>query len=284
ALLYEQGYFILVADGFFHGKNAIFDFVCVAAYCGMIHANCVMVVVQFIWRYQLVCRADSGNPVFVKTWWVIIPIVWSLLQAANTFYLFAFNDPHVSGVIGRQILEKVGWHPGTTAYPGMGHLTNIHTAIHHIFYMVTLSGGYGIVVWCQYKIIKHMHRHGKSIRESTRRAHAEINRAMVALAIAPLLTSMGPTLILVTCMVIDFSPGAITVYLSLGMTMITMMNPLTTIYFVRPFRESVMGMLTGKLARVGTTRTTSSDPQRLAVTANQSSPAQHNDSSSSSVY
>ncbi|KAH7703972.1 hypothetical protein AAVH_28844 [Aphelenchoides avenae] len=42
AVLYEDGYFILVADGFFHGRNAVFDFFCVATYCGLIHANCVI--------------------------------------------------------------------------------------------------------------------------------------------------------------------------------------------------------------------------------------------------
>ncbi|KAH7694660.1 hypothetical protein AAVH_38289 [Aphelenchoides avenae] len=130
--------------------------------------------------------------------------------------------------------------------------------------MITLLGGYGIVVWCQYKIIGHMQRHGKSIRESTRRTHADINRAMIALALSPLLTSMGPTLILVGCMVVDFSPGAITVYLSLGMSMITLVNPITTIYFVRPYRDAVISMFDGKILRSGRTRTyplSSSDPQ-----------------------
>ncbi|KAH7699810.1 hypothetical protein AAVH_33082, partial [Aphelenchoides avenae] len=58
ALLYEDGYFILVADGFFHGRNAVFDFFCVATYCGLIHANCVIVIVQFAWRYQLICQSE----------------------------------------------------------------------------------------------------------------------------------------------------------------------------------------------------------------------------------
>lgn len=58
AFLYEDGYFILVADGFFHGRNAVFDFFCVATYCGLIHANCVIVIVQFAWRYQLICQSE----------------------------------------------------------------------------------------------------------------------------------------------------------------------------------------------------------------------------------
>ncbi|KAH7716249.1 hypothetical protein AAVH_16375 [Aphelenchoides avenae] len=108
--------------------------------------------------------------------------------------------------------------------------------------MITLCGGYAIVIWCQYKILKFLTRHGKSFRKSTRRTHAEVNRAMVTMAITPLLTSMGPTLILVICMVIDYSPGAITVYFSIGMSMITIANPLTTVFFVRAFRRAVLDM------------------------------------------
>ncbi|KAH7721200.1 7TM GPCR protein [Aphelenchoides avenae] len=255
AFLYEDGYFILVANGFVSKRNELFDIICASLYCGMIHAHAVMVVVQFIWRYQIICRADSEKPPFVKSWWVLVPIAWCVLQASNTFYLFSSNQPGVVEVTGRQLLERVGWQPGTQAFPGMGHRSNIHTALHHCFYMVTLCGGYGIVIWCQFQIIKFLHRNGKAFHENTRRTHAEVNRAMVTMAITPLLTSMGPTLILVICMIIDYSPGAITVYFSVGMSMITIVNPITTIYFVRAYRHEICEMLKCPLKRRPTSQT-----------------------------
>ncbi|KAH7702386.1 STR-94 protein, partial [Aphelenchoides avenae] len=277
AFLFEEGYIILVADGFFHGRNAIFDFVCVAVYCGMIHANAVLVVVQFIWRYQLICQQGIATKPFVKTWRVMIPLSWSVLQALNTFYLFALStDPVVSQVVGRRILERVGWHPGTTAFPGMGHFSNIHTALHHCFYTVTLCGGYVTVVWCQYKIFKYMQRHGKSIRESTRRAHVEVNRAMVALAVSPLITSMGPSLIILGCVVLGFSAGPIMVYLSVGMSLITVANPLTTIYFVRSYRKAIVGVVKNTMGVLLPTSHSHTHPQTSLIGLKTSNVTMHN--------
>ncbi|KAH7703973.1 hypothetical protein AAVH_28845 [Aphelenchoides avenae] len=148
-------------------------------------------------------------------------------------------------------------------------MTNIHTALHHILYLITLSVGYGLVVWCQYKIIKHMDCHGESIRESTRRIRA----------ITPLLTSMGPAFILVLAMVIDYSPGVITVYLSVGMSMITMVNPITNIYFVRPYRNAVPEVFHGKLLRAASSRVSSLTGSRVSLSAK--GPQQHSQQTAS---
>ncbi|KAH7707288.1 hypothetical protein AAVH_25477 [Aphelenchoides avenae] len=247
--MYEDRYFILVANGPLSGRNEFFDILSASIYCGSIHTHQVMVVCQFIWRYQMICKADGAKKPFVKTWWVLIPIAWCFAQAFNTFYLFALtNQPGTVTRKGRQILERTGWEPGTQAFPGMGHrefeakqrFRATFTRRCTMASIVTLCGGYVVIIWCQYKIIKFFRRSGTSYLESTRRIHAEVNRAMVALAVTPLLTSMGPTLILLTCMIVDFSAGPITVYMSVGMSLIVLVNPTTTIYFVRQYRKATI--------------------------------------------
>lgn len=57
---------------------------------------------------------------------------------------------------------------------------------------------------------------------------------------APLLTSMGPILILLACMFIQFSPGAFGVYMGLGMSLITLVNPITTLLLIRPLRRAAL--------------------------------------------
>lgn len=59
--------------------------------------------------------------------------------------------------------------------------TELRTKMHHAMYMISTVGGYSIVVWCQYKIFAYLKSHGKSMHERTRRAHAEVNRALIIL-------------------------------------------------------------------------------------------------------
>lgn len=44
-------------------------------------------------------------------------------------------------------------------------------------------------------------------------------------------------------MVFRQSPGSIAAYITLGTSLITLINPITTIYFVRPFRRTVTSKL-----------------------------------------
>lgn len=60
---------------------------------------------------------------------------------------------------------------------------------------------------------------------------------------APLLTSMGPILVLLACMFIQFSPGAFGVYMGLGMSLITLVNPITTLLLIRPLRRAARKVL-----------------------------------------
>ncbi|KAH7721742.1 hypothetical protein AAVH_10720 [Aphelenchoides avenae] len=42
------------------------------------------------------------------------------------------------------------------------------------------------------------------------------------------------------------SPGSAAAYITMGMSFIMLVNPLTTIYFVRPFRNAALNMFYGK--------------------------------------
>lgn len=43
--------------------------------------------------------------------------------------------------------------------------------------------------------------------------------------------------------VVEINLGPITAYLSIGMTIITLANPTTAIYFIRPYREGLLETL-----------------------------------------
>lgn len=53
--------------------------------------------------------------------------------------------------------------------------------MHHMMYLISSAGGYAIIVYSQVGVVKYLKRHGTSMRESTRKTHAEVNRALIAL-------------------------------------------------------------------------------------------------------
>ena len=53
---------------------------------------------------------------------------------------------------------------------------------------------------------------------------------------------MGPSFFYITQVLLDFS-NPCTAYLSLFMSLITLVNPLSTVYFVRSYRVTVMRAL-----------------------------------------
>lgn len=57
-------------------------------------------------------------------------------------------------------------------------------------------------------------------------------------ALTPLV-SLVPTIFMVGCTVLRFDIGQVTMFLTIAMTSITLMNPIATVTLVRPYRRAV---------------------------------------------
>ncbi|KAH7693372.1 7TM GPCR protein, partial [Aphelenchoides avenae] len=239
AIFMSDGYMILVANGFFANHWELLDRVCLAVYCATLHTNIVCVTVQFVYRYQILCcQHEPKKRGYMLVVW---PLVWCSIQMATAFWCFVAPDTPVARKEALDFFDKIGFHydNGTTPFPSVSHLTELRTQMHHTMYMISTVGGYSIVVWCQYKIFAYLKSHGKSMHERTRRAHAEVNRALIILAITPLISSIGPTAVIVLMLILQLQPGPYAVAITLCMSMITLVNPVTIVYFVRPFRRAI---------------------------------------------
>ncbi|KAH7718233.1 STR-94 protein [Aphelenchoides avenae] len=221
AVLPHEDVVMMVTNGWFANRTLVFDHVVLATFCAMLHTNIVLIVVQFVYRYRMLCfekSKEAGNVgLFVAAG------IWCALQAVDAYWCFVFGASDES----RQV--------GLDAEP--------RTKVHHSMYMVSTIGGYTVIVTCQYKIMKYLRERRHLMSSATRRMNDELNRALVALAVAPLLSSSGPTALIVALEIFRVSPGYILGFATLGASLITMINPLTTIYFVRPFRRSLLRML-----------------------------------------
>ncbi|KAH7702943.1 hypothetical protein AAVH_29893 [Aphelenchoides avenae] len=79
-----------------------------------------------------------------------------------------------------------------------------------------------------------------ALTNQTKEMHKEINRALLALAAAPLFTLIGPVWFFLFCIATQASPGPISAFMACSLTLITIANPLTTLYFVKPYRYALM--------------------------------------------
>lgn len=132
--------------------------------------------------------------------------------------------------------------------------------MHDAIYTVSILGGYSLVVWCQYRMLKYLRCSADRMTEKTRKSHAEVNRALIVLvrpspvyakhcilqSITPLVGIIGPSALMVALLVLQLQLGPVVVYITLSMTTITLVNPLTILYFIRPFRQAVSDVIFSK--------------------------------------
>ncbi|KAI1691030.1 serpentine type 7TM GPCR chemoreceptor srd domain-containing protein [Ditylenchus destructor] len=191
ALFADHGYMVFVVNGFLAGRWEWFDHLCCTLYCSSVHINIVCVVCMFIYRYRMVCCANGTEGRFKNLKKVFaVAILWSCFQISNATFMYMFGQTDEYRKVALEMLDRYSWsydheHP---PYPAVTHATQIKNMMHHVIYMISLSGGYYIIIWCEIQIVKFLHMHGSSINQKTRQMHAEVNRALIALAITPSLT------------------------------------------------------------------------------------------------
>ncbi|KAH7702343.1 7TM GPCR protein [Aphelenchoides avenae] len=240
-ILFDEGHMLLISNGYFSGRSALVDHAAMTAFCSTLHINIVFVVMQYIWRNSLICGGRSF--VHVGKSIVIYPAIWCVIQVVTAIWCWTVGQEELRDEANR-ILLKHGWQfdNATAPYPSVVPGASFKTIVHHVFYLSSSILGYMIIVYCQYGVVKFLRQLGMPSHHRTHRANNEIKRALVALALTPL-CSLIPTAVMIGSNALQIPLGhTISAYLSLGMTIITLANPIVTMYFVRPYREALLNM------------------------------------------
>ncbi|KAI1691114.1 serpentine type 7TM GPCR chemoreceptor str domain-containing protein [Ditylenchus destructor] len=238
-LFANNGWTIYVTNGFFSGRSPWFDHLCVALYCSSIHVNIVCVVCMFIYRYRVLCCSD--NTLFLGGL-IAFSIIYCGGQIADAIWMYMIGQEERNGLRLREmvldLLDKFEWQYNRERppYPAVCFANDAKTLIHHVFYFLSLFGGYIILIFCEMKIMDYIKITG-SVTEKTRKMHTEVNRALIALAVTPTLTLMAPVFTLVIALILRLTLGPSIAVISMTMTLITLVNPITSIYFIRPYRR-----------------------------------------------
>ncbi|KAH7704132.1 hypothetical protein AAVH_28687, partial [Aphelenchoides avenae] len=123
--------------------------------------------------------------------------------------------------------------------------TDLKMRLHNVFYILSVTIGYAIIIWCQLEAVKYLKRYGQAFRASTQRAHREFNRALVVLALTPL-ASLLPSGVMCAANLVGASFGPISAFMTVAMTSITLVNPIATIAIMKPYRGTLLAAAFGR--------------------------------------
>ncbi|KAH7720901.1 CRE-STR-90 protein [Aphelenchoides avenae] len=114
------------------------------------------------------------------------------------------------------------------------------------------------VAICEKQIMRYF-KLAKESHRNTRQMHSEFHRALMAMAIVPLVTSTVPTVYFLIMGFFELTTGPYAAFVGTAVSSITLFNPLTTIFFMRCYRDVVLKAIPclkkGQVVDVATTCT-----------------------------
>ncbi|KAH7704714.1 hypothetical protein AAVH_28091 [Aphelenchoides avenae] len=103
---------------------------------------------------------------------------------------------------------------------------------------------------------RHLRSMGSATHGFTSKMHRDFHRALLAMAICPLITSAVPILFIVGAAWLELTPGSALGFLEMTVSSITMFNPITTVFFIRSYRQVILKPFKRKRTENETTRVT----------------------------
>ncbi|KAI1703119.1 serpentine type 7TM GPCR chemoreceptor srd domain-containing protein [Ditylenchus destructor] len=241
-VLTADGYCTMMSNGFFAGISPSFGSFTVMLYLTILHTNIIWIPVQFVYRYLLLCKKNTNltrSTVFVIT----IAVVQSTITLSLTYSVFEAREEFQP--IGHQVLELNNWPNSETIYVQGRHMNKWQLFVMLISWNITCSGSIFIVVWCEKKIAKNFDELSQhSTHGTAQKMHKEFQRALLAMAVCPLVTSTIPVFYFIAVIALKLRPGSILALMTICLSSVTLFNPLTTIICFRCYRRAGIRLLT----------------------------------------
>ncbi|KAI1703118.1 serpentine type 7TM GPCR chemoreceptor srd domain-containing protein [Ditylenchus destructor] len=259
-VLTADGYCTMMSNGFFAGLSPSFDSFTVVLYLSILHTNIIWIPVQFVYRYLLLCKKNTNlarSTVFVIT----TAAAQSTITLFLTYLVFKTRDEFQP--TGHHVLELNSWPNFETKYVLGRHIDEWQLFVMLISWNITCGGSIFIVTWCEKKIAKNFDELSQhSTHSSTQKMHKEFQRALLAMAVCPLVTSTVPVFYFIAVVTLKLRPGPILALITICLSSVTLFNPLTTIICFRCYRQTAIRRLTcgqyGKPPRNAVSTTTPS--------------------------
>lgn len=105
---------------------------------------------------------------------------------------------------------------------------------------VIMCSAYTTILWSERQVMRKFRFLQPSMRSGAYRLQTDIHNALVALAVCPIISMLIPYSVFLIAVIFHLDMGLVSPFLIIVLSSITLLNPLTTCYFVRPFRRYVL--------------------------------------------
>lgn len=121
------------------------------------------------------------------------------------------------------------------------------TTIHGAVNVVTLSVGFLCIGWSEYKIMCHLRQFKSIMSSSALKRQRELHYALIAMAVSPLVSTVIPSSVFLAAAIFGIPLGEYSAFLTIMVSLISLANPITSGYLVKPFRRRVLNTLCAPL-------------------------------------
>ena len=105
---------------------------------------------------------------------------------------------------------------------------------------------YGIVIWCTVRIWLHLKTaFGMVSEQRSHQLNHEINRVLIVQALNPLLVILLPCTLIIIAFVWHFNMRLAGSLLTMCLSWLPVINPLTTMLIIRPYRRTLVEWVKG---------------------------------------
>ncbi|KAI6233463.1 hypothetical protein M3Y99_00915300 [Aphelenchoides fujianensis] len=193
--------------------------------------------VQFLYRLEVV--KTGHRPHGFKLGFYVFLGIFALVAAAFTafnIYLLPWDWYRVNAV---KILRNSGYQISQECVVG-AHASDPRMGTYMNYFTFVMVAGYGTIVYTE--VVRRMYlRHLYSrMSTATKRMHRDMNRTFLALAMCPIITSVFPSVYInYTIASCRHFPIPMVIH-SLIVVTTPLINACTTLFFVRPYRRTLM--------------------------------------------
>ncbi|KAI1694480.1 serpentine type 7TM GPCR chemoreceptor str domain-containing protein [Ditylenchus destructor] len=232
-----DGYSVIHSNGFIAGYSPFSDSVFMTLYFFTVHTNIIWIAVQFFYRFRLMCK-NSMHERLVNFMIVAITIGYSIIALAGIMDFCQVLDKYQS--VGQYVTDMNYWpnpKDGSRRLYFVTYVKEWRMFRCLLLWTVTCCATIAIVILCEKKIVAHFRQQGNPTHSTTQRMHTEFHRALLAMAICPLITTTFPVFYYMITNGFSLCPGPISAVMSTLLSSVTLFNPVTTILCFRCYRR-----------------------------------------------
>ncbi|KAH7711313.1 CRE-STR-45 protein, partial [Aphelenchoides avenae] len=201
-----DGYLVMTSNAFSERRSFTSDTIALSAFYGLFHVNVLWIPMQFAYRYIVICRLPGAVITKKACAVALVGVLWNCVAFSVIFFMFSPPDDFQTR--GLHVLQLNDWPYAVELPPPVfgSYITNVRLIAWLMLWFTSSVAAAIVVVVCEVKMYRFFREYGSTLSEHTRRLQKEFHRALLAMAICPLVTTGLPIFFFIVTIVGSLAP------------------------------------------------------------------------------